>query len=314
MAFQIDPEAPVGTGLLAVIRAEIRTIIETVGPRAHGSRRQRVRRARTGCKRVRAALKLLRSSSPRFYESTNGFFRDAGRQLSHIRDAEVLLPAFDELLERYGSPAPRADFVPLRRFLAAGRRRFTGNSGAIEGALSDFIRHMRVADRRLSRFQPTGQDFGAIAGGLRIAYGNGRRTYRTACRGNCDVDFHQWRKAVKVVRYHNRLLRRIWPPAMKPVRGSLDDLSSLLGEDHDLAMVSECLLKGRRMGLDFRHVKAAMRLIDLAHRESRASAKIKGALLFDQKPGAWLRQVEQQWRISCDGKPKRDRRRQRQAA
>lgn len=314
MAFQIDPEAPVGTGLLKVIRGEIRTLIRTVGRGARGSQRQRVRRARTGCKRIRAALKLLRCSAPEFYETNNAYFRDAGRRLSEIRDAEVLLPAFDQLLEHRCTLSQRQGFAALRLFLVARRRRLAGNPKAVERALSDFVRHMRIALIRLSSCKPAGEDFEVIARGLRVAFARGRRAYRAACRGDRDQDFHQWRKASKVVRYHHRLLRRIWPTDMKALRGSLDDLSGLLGEDQDLSMVSACLSEGRRAGLDPGRVKAALRLIGHAHRESRAAAKIKGALLFDSKPGDWLRRVEQQWRISCDGKPKRDRRRLRQAA
>jgi CHAD domain-containing protein len=314
MAFQIDPEAPVGTGLLKVIRGEIRTLIRTVGRGARGSQRQRVRRARTGCKRIRAALKLFRCSAREFYETYNTYFRDAGRQLSEIRDAEVLLPAFDQLVEHQCTPAQRDGFAPLRLFLVARRRRIAGNPKAVERALSDFIRHMRVALVRLSSYKPAGEDFEVISGGLRLAFARGRRAYRAACRSDRDLDFHQWRKASKVVRYHHRLLRRIWPPDMKALKGSLDDLSGLLGEDQDLSMVSVCLAEGRKVGLNPGRVKAAMRLIAQVHRESRAAAKIKGALLFDPKPGTWLRRIELQWRISCDGKPKRDRRRLRQAA
>jgi CHAD domain-containing protein len=314
MAFQIDPEAPVGTGLLKVIRGEIRTLIKTVGRGARGSQRQRVRRARTGCKRIRAALKLLRGSAPEFYQTNNAYFRDAGRQLSEIRDAEVLLPAFDELLERQCTPSQRHGFAPLRVYLVARRRRIAGNPKTVERALSDFVRQMRAALIRLSSCKPPGEDFEVIAGGLRMAFGRGRRAYRAACRSDRDLDFHQWRKAAKVVRYHYRLLRRIWPPDVKALRGRLDDLSSLLGEDQDLSMVSVCLAEGRKVGLHPGRVKAAMRLIAQVHRESRAAAKIKGALLFDPKPGAWLHRIEEHWRISCDGKPKRDRRRLRQAA
>ena len=153
-----------------------------MGRGARGSQRQRVRRARTGCKRIRAALKLFRCSAREFYETYNTYFRDAGRQLSEIRDAEVLLPAFDQLVEHQCTPAQRDGFAPLRLFLVARRRRIAGNPKAVERALSDFIRHMRVALVRLSSYKPAGEDFEVISGGLRLAFARGRRAYRAACR------------------------------------------------------------------------------------------------------------------------------------
>src|SRR4051794_31867359 len=56
--------------------------------------------ARKRLKKARALLRLLREAlGPRIYRRENACLRDAGRPLTEVRDAKVLVDTFDELAE-----------------------------------------------------------------------------------------------------------------------------------------------------------------------------------------------------------------------
>ena len=50
--------------------------------------------------------------------------------------------------------------------------------------------------------------------------------------------WHDWRKRAKDVWYQLRLLQDTWPDVMKAMAGQASQLSDLLGDDHDLAVLS----------------------------------------------------------------------------
>ncbi len=57
-----------------------------------------------------------------------------------------------------------------------------------------------------------------------------------------DADaLHDWRKYVKYHGYQTRLIEPVWPAAMHAHRQTADQLSDLLGDHHDLAVLDDLL-------------------------------------------------------------------------
>ena len=65
---------------------------------------------RKSCKKLRGLIRLVR---PVFddYRAENAAFRDAGRELSFLRDAGVLIETYDGLLESYKDQIDRPRFA-----------------------------------------------------------------------------------------------------------------------------------------------------------------------------------------------------------
>ena len=89
-----------------------------------------------------------------------------------------------------------------------------------------------VADWPLER-----DDWGAIEGGLRRIYRQGRRRMREAENEPSTEALHEWRKRVKDLWYHLSLLRETWPAVVGPEADEAHALSEKLGDDHDLAVL-----------------------------------------------------------------------------
>ena len=53
--------------------------------------------------------------------------------------------------------------------------------------------------------------------------------------------FHEWRKHVKDLGYQMQILRNLWPPVFKRLKGELDTLGDLLGKEHDLTVMRDVI-------------------------------------------------------------------------
>jgi CHAD domain-containing protein len=60
--------------------------------------------------------------------------------------------------------------------------------------------------------------------------------------------FHDWRKRTKYLGYQLRLLQPGWPKLIKAQRRAVKALQGLLGEDHDLAVLTDLLAELRPQG------------------------------------------------------------------
>ena len=83
--------------------------------------------------------------------------------------------------------------------------------------------------------------FEAIGPGLARGYRRGRRALREAVDRPTDEHVHEWRKSVKTLWYHVRLLEPAAPSVFAPAIEALDHLAEALGDDHDLAVLVERL-------------------------------------------------------------------------
>mgnify|MGYP003780078465 CR=1 FL=1 len=113
-----------------------------------------------------------------------------------------------------------------------------------------------------------------------------------------DANFHEWRKRVKYLWYHVRILEASWPPVMAALTSELDVLGDLLGEDHDLADVR---------GLLMRRPEAAghdvlLGLITQRQKELRKAALPLGRRIYAEKPGAFTARLERYWNVAQSSK------------
>jgi CHAD domain-containing protein len=72
--------------------------------------------------------------------------------------------------------------------------------------------------------------------GIDRAYRRGRKGYKGASHASTE-ELHQWRKRAKDLWYHHRLIKDANPSVVAAYAKDAHQLSDLLGDDHDLAVV-----------------------------------------------------------------------------
>jgi CHAD domain-containing protein len=195
-----------------------------------------VHAVRRDIKRARAGVRLLRGAlgEPE-YRRHNAALREVGGALRQVRDAKVLT----EATQRFEGPAGgRSALRELRRearFERLHARRQLGTRPRHAGAAV-----LRAVARRLisKAAAPMDPNDESVVAGLRHTHATMRKAHRRARRSGSDADLHEWRKQVKY--FYNQLvmLRALGRRGSGRMRQRAGRLAELLGEDHDLTLLS----------------------------------------------------------------------------
>jgi CHAD domain-containing protein len=257
-------------------------------------RHETVHQVRKRCKKLRGLIRLVR---PEFkdYQQENQFFRDAARELSYVRDAQSMIECFDRLVDHYAEQVNREAFASIRRQLAERRQRIADDRVDLDKRLDQFLAKMREARQRIDSWKVKDDGFAAVEGGLRKTFGRGRRALREAYENPGDACFHEFRKRTKYHWYHVRLLRPIWGDMLSVQCQAADDLSDLLGGDHDLAVFRTTLLAEPDQFGSEADTQAFVGLIDRRRIELQAEARPLGERLFAEKPAQLAHRFRIYW-------------------
>lgn len=288
-ALQRDETVQAGT------RRLIRELIDECLEEAQSDRDvdERIHEIRKALKRVRAALRLVRTATTR-YARENARYRDTGRLLSDLRDTRARLETLDELEERLLDATDATTIAALRADLEARHQR--AFDGVDAGALM-----ARVTDELCSGVDALGEvevatdGFPAVRGGLAKTYRRGRRLFAEAHVDSSVEVFHTWRKRVKYHRYHVDLLTALWPPLFEGWEDALHDLTDDLGLAHDVAVLDKVLVESPEILNDSVATQRIRAALQEASAGWRRDALSRGRRAFAETPEAMVDRVHVYW-------------------
>ena len=297
MAFRLRPDEPLAKGVRRVARGQIDKALEGLTGPADADPEEVVHDARKRFKKVRALLRLARSGLGRkIADRADALFRDAGRPLSEVRDAGVLVQALDGLIERYGDGG-RPEAIAPARLLLRRRKQETCRRVLDEGgALAEVARAVGEARRDLRRWEVAGDEWEALEGGLGRIYGRGRRAFREAEAAPAVEALHEWRKRVKDLWYVMDLLKPVRPGYTEGRGEEAHQLADLLGDDHDLAVLGQALSGSGDGVCDGAVTEAVLPLIDRRRAELRRDAFALGPALYAERPKHFVARLGSYWR------------------
>jgi CHAD domain-containing protein len=182
-------------------------------------------------KRARAVLRLMRGEiGKRAYRIANAAVRDAARPLSPVRDTRVLPETLESICR--GDPQLREAHVALR----AGFRTVQRQAGRqlTRQSLSHSRASLAQVDQRLQGVRLRMPDARSASLGMKRVYRSGRNAMDRAA-GGADDKLHEWRKQAKYLSNQAAIVKDLFDAKLNKIRRRAHKLSSLLGEDHDLA-------------------------------------------------------------------------------
>jgi CHAD domain-containing protein len=252
--------------------------------------------ARKDLKKLRSLLRLVRADlGKQRYRAENGRYRAAGRLLSGARDAEVKLATLAALAERYPDELPDSD--ELRRTLEDERDRVAGTAGGpeLEQRLEQAATAIATGGAEIDGWDLDDDGFDLLHAGLERSYRRGRDAFRSLGDDPSDIAIHEWRKRVKDLWYQLRLLCSIWPATMKGAADTAHELADLLGDHHDLGVLTDDVGTRTPGALG---APDAERLIALARRRQRElldAARPLGERLYAEKPKRFTARIAAYW-------------------
>ncbi len=105
---------------------------------------------------------------------------------------------------------------------------------------------------------------------------------------------HEWRKRVKDLWHVLELLRNVRPAFFEPRTVQAHELSDLLGDDHDLAVL-DSYLDGEHSPVEPDRVRALKARITDRRVELQRQAFLRGAIVFDESPGIYMERLGAYW-------------------
>jgi CHAD domain-containing protein len=149
--------------------------------------------------------------------------------------------------------------------------------------------------KRIDYWNIEGKGFSSFSGGLEKTYTRGREAFARAYKTPSTKQFHEWRKRVKYHWYHLRLLSDVWPKQMRVQRKAADKLGDLLGNEHDLAVLRQSLLKEPGAFGRPKNIRRVAGYIDQRRQGLREQARLIGAYLYAEKPRCMTKRIEAYW-------------------
>jgi CHAD domain-containing protein len=185
-----------------------------------------VHAVRRDCKRIRAALRLLRAClGRRVYRRENRRVRDSARPLTGVRDAFVLRRTLRTLPQRS---------MVLQRNLNSeyDRERRALERRGVQAALEQ----LNATRKWLAGIPALDSETVSAVAGARNIYKVGRKALAKA-RHRDDHALHEWRKQAKYLLYQLELLKTVFDAKFGKLGRHASQLAEALGDDHDLAML-----------------------------------------------------------------------------
>lgn len=296
MAYRYRRQESVARGTRRIVRERLRKAMEQLslsGDDLH----EGIHEARKRFKEIRAVLRLVRAELGEHYPAENRWYRDAGRALAEARDAKAALETWDKLRPRFPELCDRQPAEAVGQVLQSRLERMADDRKSIEAARTEVLNLLPGAGERISRWPVTAAGFDGIRQGMRRVYRQGRQCMREAYADPSDLRFHEWRKRVKDLWYHTRLLGAVWRDEMRLREVMLKELSDTLGDDHDLVVLGQ-LLKSQPHLFGERNFRGELaRVLAIRQQALRADAYWMGHLLYVEKPKVHIRRLEAYWRL-----------------
>lgn len=291
MAFRLKLGEPIEQGFRRIAVEQIERAQSQINAKKDPA--AEVHEARKCMKRTRALLRLGREGlGDDVFRAENARFRAIATALAPARDDHVMIETIVKLMtsEEVGH-ATHA----LARLKAAVLVQRAQNALSIGDGLAEADTELEHALRRARRWQIQPDCFSTLERGLVRNYRRGLARRERAFQENTDEAFHDWRKGVQALWRHMQLVSKAWPAHFEGHVELARELSQILGDDHDLAILREKMKALPPPALSEEDRQKIESLLGTRQHALRRAAKPRGDMLFSERPKAHGRRIATVW-------------------
>jgi CHAD domain-containing protein len=232
MPYRFKINEPVEKGFRRIACEQLdSSLAELAGPEANP---KSVHECRKSIKRLRAHIRLAADSlGVKKARRRTKALGEIAKLLSARRDQTVMLETIGKLANEF--PDGEAALAPFKAILVA---RAENEPDRLEPDTAARARDRLIQEaKKIANLGFKKHGFAALAGGLEASYRRARKGMRYAYEEPTDENFHELRKAVQWHWRQMALLGRAWPDEFAVRVNAARELSQLLGDDHDLAVL-----------------------------------------------------------------------------
>jgi CHAD domain-containing protein len=297
MSFQLQPEESPRKSVRRIVRKQMDAVLEELNGEHKGPRDEAVHEARKSLKKIRAVLRLIRPViGGKNYRQENICFRDAGRPLTEVRDARILVETLDKLAEHFREHLARRSFDEVRKALQDNLRAVRKRVLDEQNAFVVVGETVRQARERVKGWADVPDKWSSVGAGLKDDYRQARAAFGDAADDPTVEKLHEWRKQTKYLRYQLDVLRPLWPERIEELAAEADRMGDLLGDDHDLAVLRQMLTRDPGSFGDDGDRETLLALIDRRRAELEQEVMPLGDRFFQDRPRRFVRPLKGYWK------------------
>jgi len=305
-AFRLHPGEPLGAGLK---RLGVDAIDEAISGFYEGEEmfREAVHITRKSTKRIRAMLRLIRYEvGEQVYQYENGWMRDTARLLSEVRTSSVMVQGVTDIREMYEPLLAEGTFDEILERTTIYRDRTEQRVMEDPEIVPRVVSNLERARGRYESW-PTDpdaksvygigirHDYRAIGPGLEATHARGRHQMVAAYQMPSPESFHRWRKRVKFLKHQMEILTPLWPEVMIGMAVTLDRISELLGQDHDLAELLQALADRPDLCPNPLERSLMSALAEQRRSDLQTASRILGRRIYAEAPSAFAGRLGAYW-------------------
>lgn len=206
---------------------------------------ENIHQARLCFKRIRSFIRLTQKAFPgNTYYELNTFYRDQARVLSSIRDITAIIGISREMMKTRRSDSVKSFLKSYVNALQKQRIHITHNPD-LQNSKHEVIESLTIKAEEIKGLDLIGEPVDCLASGIKKIYKKGYHFLHLATENPDDHLLHEWRKQVKYLWYHFVFLNAFWPGIMNAFAKQNQQLSQLLGKQHDYVILEHSLMQNR---------------------------------------------------------------------
>ncbi|WP_052055307.1 CHAD domain-containing protein [Myxosarcina sp. GI1] len=298
MPYKLKEGESISTEIKRIISEQIDKATEELTVKIKDDRDEAIHDARKRFKKIRAVIRLVRDDlDKKTYKKENACFRDAGRRLSGVRDAEVLSETLESLEKHFQEYVNPEAFGDLEQILTEHYKLMSDRVFEQQDAVSEVVTDIKEAKERINNWS-LDNDWSVLGAGLKRIYQHGYQDARGIFNNQPTVEnLHEWRKQVKYLWYHLKILHPVWSDLLEQWVKQSHQLADYLGDDHDLAVLGEFIDDRQEELASNTEIAILSSLIDRRREQLQLSAQWLGQKIYVEKPKAFVGRLGDYWHI-----------------
>ncbi|MCH9656232.1 MAG: CHAD domain-containing protein [Planctomycetes bacterium] len=298
MGYQFKQQESLTTGVQRIAREQLSQAILELKQSEQNPHRA-IHEVRKQFKKLRGLIRLVRSGLGGEYSRLNVWYRDAGRGLSRVRDAESMLESLQKLRERFPDSTCEELFLDFENKFVTRKQKIVDEW--IDLDLSKLRDQLKVAYESIEAWKIKGKAGQVLSQSLKQNYQHGAEALKKLHQNPDDNLFHDCRKRSKYLLYHMKLINESWKPILSAYIVELDLLNNLLGDDHDLAVMTHLITGETETFQSSANVNRFQALICQQRQEFQSAALQLADRIYAEKPKAFARRMRVYWTLWRDG-------------
>jgi CHAD domain-containing protein len=295
MSLTLRRNESVPVAVQRVGRQRIDRVIQLLdlAPQAGGD--QAIHAARKQIKQLRALLRLVRRDiGCKQCHRLDKRLRQVVRALSPLRDSTVLLAT---LLRLHRRGALRSDsLMALKCAIQIGQNGARNQIRSTSGQRKFLAATLRDTRRQIAHWSGIHPGWKAISSGLRHIYRSGRAAVAALALDASDEALHKARKRTMDLLYTMEFLQKMQPRSMRARADATRRLTSCLGNDHDLAVLTQALRRTLHRHLTPAELNRLTTTAALRRRALQLEVPRLARGVYAQTEETFVRRIHRHWK------------------